>query len=163
MTNFSKIEARLLLQSRVQSVSKNDLAARSATIMETLTRFISSRITISPIKTVLLYQPIPKYREIDLSALQESFPDIHFDQAPQNSGGGFPDATYDMIFVPIYGFNGDKYRLGHGAGWYDRFLASQPEAIKIGVGLDIGRVYFTPEPHDVPMDIIVTESTQKLI
>ena len=124
----------------------------------TVEKLVSDKIATGTVGKILLYKPMQKYLEVDLSPLYKSFPEFSFDDAPQNANGEFPAVPYDIIFAPLYGFNGDKYRLGHGSGWYDRFLASQPQAIKIGVGLDIGRVYFTPEPHDVPMDQIVTES-----
>lgn len=159
MTNFSKIEARLQLQDRVQKVSSEDFAAMSSKVIETINDFLTEISKTRQIKNIILYKPIQKYREVDLSPLKTAFPDVKFFEASQDTKDGFPGQSYDIVFVPLYGFNGDKYRLGHGAGWYDRFLASQQQAIKIGIGLSFNQVYFTPEPHDVPMDLIITEKS----
>ena len=51
------------------------------------------------------------------------------------------------------------YRLGYGGGYFDRTLA-QPDrpALAIGVGLAQARLAtIFPQPHDIPMDLIVTE------
>lgn len=63
------------------------------------------------------------------------------------------------LLVPLLGFGG-FYRLGYGAGYYDRTLAAlDPRPWAIGVGLELGRLpTIHPQPHDVPMDAIVTET-----
>ena len=65
-----------------------------------------------------------------------------------------------MLFVPLVGFDGAGYRLGHGGGYYDRTLAAlTPKPFCIGVGYDATRLdTIHPQPHDVPMDAIATES-----
>jgi len=62
------------------------------------------------------------------------------------------------LLVPLVGFAG-LYRLGYGAGYYDRTLAAlNPKPLCIGVGLEMGRLpTIRPQPHDIPMDAIVTE------
>lgn len=62
------------------------------------------------------------------------------------------------LLVPLVGFAG-FYRLGYGAGYYDRTLAAlQPKPFCIGVGLEMGRLEtIHPQPHDIPMDALVTE------
>ena len=50
------------------------------------------------------------------------------------------------------------HRIGYGGGYYDQFLATQPQAQKIGVCFDHGKTENIPtEPHDIPLDVIVTE------
>lgn len=63
------------------------------------------------------------------------------------------------LIVPLVGFDEAGYRLGYGAGYYDRTLAAlDPKPLCIGVGLELGRLpSIRPQPHDVPMDVIVTE------
>ncbi len=63
------------------------------------------------------------------------------------------------LLVPLVGFDEDGYRLGYGAGFYDRTLAvfAQPP-LTIGVGFELSRLTtIHPQEHDVPMDYIVTE------
>lgn len=66
----------------------------------------------------------------------------------------------DIVLAPVVGFDAARWRLGYGGGYFDRTLAASfPRPFAIGVGYDeaaIPTIY--PQPHDVPMDAIVTES-----
>ncbi len=63
----------------------------------------------------------------------------------------------EVILVPGIAFDEKLYRLGFGAGYYDRFLDSI-EAIKIGVCYDFQIVrQIETKQHDVPVDLLVTE------
>ncbi len=68
----------------------------------------------------------------------------------------------DVVVAPLVGFDPDGYRLGYGGGFFDRTLAALPTRPRaIGVGLassEIASIY--PQPHDIPMDAIVTEAGQ---
>lgn len=68
--------------------------------------------------------------------------------------------TPDVVIAPVVGYDAACYRLGHGGGFYDRTLAALPRRPRIlGVGyecLALRTIY--PQPYDVPMDAIVTES-----
>ena len=63
------------------------------------------------------------------------------------------------LLVPLVGFDAAGYRLGYGAGYYDRTLAVFPKMpLTIGVGFELCRLEtIFPQTHDVPMDFIVTE------
>ena len=64
------------------------------------------------------------------------------------------------LLVPLVGFDRRGYRLGYGGGYYDRTLATMhPKPLAIGIGFDIGHLEtIHPQPHDIPMDAIVTEA-----
>jgi 5-formyltetrahydrofolate cyclo-ligase len=64
------------------------------------------------------------------------------------------------LLVPLVGFDSRGYRLGYGGGFYDRTLAAlSPQPLAIGVGYQLGRLAtIHPQPHDIPMDAIVTEA-----
>ena len=64
------------------------------------------------------------------------------------------------LLVPLVGFDAEGYRLGYGGGYYDRTLvAMDPKPLAIGIGYELGRLpTIHPQPHDVPMDAIVTEA-----
>jgi 5-formyltetrahydrofolate cyclo-ligase len=63
---------------------------------------------------------------------------------------------FDLIIVPTLGFNEQRYRLGYGGGHYDRFLASQHSAMTTGLCYKEGLVVFEHEPHDIPLQTIIT-------
>src|SRR3989338_11334917 len=58
---------------------------------------------------------------------------------------------FDCVLVPGIAFDGQKNRLGRGAGFYDRFLKRVPKrAAKIGIGFSFQIVPRVPtEAHDV--------------
>jgi 5-formyltetrahydrofolate cyclo-ligase len=65
----------------------------------------------------------------------------------------------DVLVVPLVGFDSGRYRLGYGGGFYDRTLAAAaPRPHTIGIAFadaELPTIY--PQPHDIPMDVIVTE------
>lgn len=70
-----------------------------------------------------------------------------------------PDLTPTIILVPLIGFDAKGHRLGQGGGYYDRFLASYPKVITIGVAYDCQEVPEIPtEPHDMVLTYILTPS-----
>ncbi len=75
-----------------------------------------------------------------------------------------PDGTAlvvpDAAIVPMNGFDAQGYRLGYGGGYFDRTLdATSPQPIAIGVAFEFaGLPTIRPQPHDVPMDFVVTEA-----
>lgn len=75
---------------------------------------------------------------------------------PQGTGTVLPDA----VIVPMNGFDGEGYRLGYGGGYFDRTLAAlDPRPLAIGVAFEMARLpSIYPQPHDVPMDFVVTEA-----
>jgi 5-formyltetrahydrofolate cyclo-ligase len=63
----------------------------------------------------------------------------------------------DVIIVPGIAFDNKLNRVGFGGGYYDRYL-KDTDAYKIGVCFDYQIVdSIDSVPHDVPMDMIVTE------
>lgn len=64
----------------------------------------------------------------------------------------------DLIIVPVGGFDANKYRIGKGLGYYDKYL-KQTKALKIGFAFNIVRCFsFQIDVNDVPLDLIMTES-----
>jgi 5,10-methenyltetrahydrofolate synthetase len=76
----------------------------------------------------------------------------------------FPEGTAVLqpqaLLIPPVGFDDAGYRLGYGGGYFDRTLAAlDPAPTCVGVAFELARCESThPQPHDKPMDWIVTES-----
>lgn len=69
------------------------------------------------------------------------------------------ETVYDLFLVPGIYFDRHGTRIGHGKGYYDRILAKRsPTAKLVALAFDwqISEVALPYEPHDVPMDFIVT-------
>jgi len=65
----------------------------------------------------------------------------------------------ELVVVPMMAFDRRGYRLGYGAGYYDRFLSDHPRMKKIGLAFSCLEVDRVPsDEYDVPMDIIVTDT-----
>lgn len=64
-----------------------------------------------------------------------------------------------VLIVPLVGFDAAGYRLGYGGGYYDRTIAAlEPRPRCIGIGYSesvLSTIH--PQPHDIPMNFIVTE------
>ncbi|MGZ3159222.1 MAG: 5-formyltetrahydrofolate cyclo-ligase [Burkholderiaceae bacterium] len=65
----------------------------------------------------------------------------------------------DAVLVPCVGFNAALIRLGYGKGFYDRTLAATPHPVAIGIAYALSEAVFDGAPHDVALDVIITEST----
>lgn len=66
--------------------------------------------------------------------------------------------NYDLIVVPVVGFDEKMHRLGYGRGVYDTFLASQPSAKKVGLAYQASKLdSIDNEVHDVILNEIITE------
>lgn len=65
-----------------------------------------------------------------------------------------------IVIAPLVGHDAECYRLGYGGGFFDRTLgAMEVKPLAVGVGLPSSRIRtIRPQPHDVPMDFIVTGS-----
>ncbi|MDE7409107.1 MAG: 5-formyltetrahydrofolate cyclo-ligase [Muribaculaceae bacterium] len=65
----------------------------------------------------------------------------------------------ELMIVPAVAFDRKGNRLGRGKGFYDRLLATS-RATKIGVGYEFQLLDSIPsEPHDVAMDMVITQKT----
>jgi 5,10-methenyltetrahydrofolate synthetase len=65
-----------------------------------------------------------------------------------------------VLLAPLFGFDPLGYRLGFGGGYFDRTMASlEPHPMALGVGFAQQRLAtIHPQPHDIPMDAIITEA-----
>ncbi len=80
---------------------------------------------------------------------------------PAPPTASLPFEALDVVLVPGVAFDNAGNRLGRGGGYFDRAMKNQPERpCRIGVGFScqIDPDGLQPEPHDVPMHIIMTNT-----
>jgi 5-formyltetrahydrofolate cyclo-ligase len=115
------------------------------------------------INNLHVYSPLPSLNEVDtlplITYLKTKQSGIYVFIEAQSEPKSIPDKEFDLIIVPTLGFDEENFRLGWGGGYYDKFLATQPQAQKIGLCFQSGFIKegFPHEIHDIPLDKIVTE------
>ena len=64
----------------------------------------------------------------------------------------------ELIFVPSLSMSPQGFRLGQGGGYFDQYLATGADKIKVGICV---KKYFNdqwkPEKHDIAFDYVLTE------
>lgn len=70
-----------------------------------------------------------------------------------------PEVQPDVAILPMNGWDRGGYRLGYGAGFFDRTLASLAKRpVTIGVSYELARLdTIHPQEWDIPLDYVVTE------
>jgi 5-formyltetrahydrofolate cyclo-ligase len=70
-----------------------------------------------------------------------------------------PEIAPDIIVAPLLGFDSAGWRIGQGAGFYDRAFGGLPKVKKIGLGWSVQqRPAIAHDARDVPLDLVVTEA-----
>lgn len=70
-----------------------------------------------------------------------------------------PEVVPDAVLLPMNGWDRAGYRLGYGAGFFDRTLAAlEKKPMVIGVSYEMaGMESIHPQRWDIPVDWVVTE------
>ena len=80
---------------------------------------------------------------------------------PERFGTSRPDGDVrvpDFLLVPLLAFDRRGYRVGYGAGYYDRTLASLPGRFRLGVAYAAQELDEVPAgPYDERLDAVATE------
>ena len=69
-----------------------------------------------------------------------------------------PPEELELVLCPCVSFDGQGRRLGHGAGYYDRFLPRCRNARVLAVAFECQKLPgIETDAHDFPMDAVITE------
>ncbi len=80
---------------------------------------------------------------------------------PEPIGSEIPARPEEVrvAIIPVLGFDRKGNRLGYGSGYYDRFLAKNPNIKRIGLAFACQEITAVPcDENDVKMDLVVTEA-----
>lgn len=160
--NSAKLELRKVLKAKRLTLKSAQRAQKSQAIAQKLIDYIDW----SKIGSIHCFEPIEALGEVDIISHLEDKNNVFTSKQSNGEwvtvllGNNAPvPESFDLIIVPMLGFDDDLHRIGYGGGYYDKFLAAQPKAQKIGVCFEAGHVERVPaETHDIPLDVIITES-----
>lgn len=156
-----KRDLRKILLTERKILDASTLKSLTHLVWKNLTYFLLDR----EFETVHCFEPIESLAELDVIDLFKG-KDLFTSKKKDSVWEIVPlDSKitklekFDLIIVPMLGFDSTLNRIGYGGGYYDKFLANQPNALKVGVCLEQGKVERLPiEPHDIPLDVIITDS-----
>lgn len=121
-----------------------------------LVRQLDARGQRVVLPVVAAFEGAPRLRHVVFAGKERMRPNRWGILEPYGTSEVDPSAL-DAIVVPAFGAGRNGHRIGHGHGFYDAFLATVA-APTIGAVFDACLLDRVPaEPHDVPLDVIVTE------
>jgi 5-formyltetrahydrofolate cyclo-ligase len=144
----------LRLAMDIREVEKNSLD---------ICRHLYQELDWQIMRQVCSYKPQAGLKEVNIIPLidkvKHKYPDIQISFIGASPKAKIPNTKFDLILVPALAYDEQNYRMGRGGGWYDKFLAIQPQALKIGVCFANGFMGggLPRESHDIPLDKIITE------
>lgn len=105
---------------------------------------------------------LPRVNGVNLDILpyaEESLERGAYDIEEPQGADVVPPESLEMIVVPAVAYDRYGNRLGRGKGFYDRLLATT-RAVTVGVAYDFQLLdtLIPTEQHDVPVDIVITQS-----
>lgn len=152
----TKKQLREHFRTQRQAMSLHEVSRRSEMLIEPLL----GAVEWGQVKYVHTYIAREDWGELSpalaLTHILERWPHIEITQVDSHSDVPRKSVQFDVIIVPVLAYDNDNYRLGMGRGWYDRFLAMQPQAQTIGLAYKQAKADRLPhEPHDVVLTSIV--------
>lgn len=109
-------------------------------------------------KDYTVYYPKVEQAKIVYYENTNKFYQAPFNTYEPNSNNAVDKNQLDAVIVPGLVFDDALYRIGYGKGYFDAFL-SDYKGLKVGVCYDLFKINKIPiEPHDVKMDLLVTNS-----
>lgn len=167
---ISKAELRKELKQARLALTVEDRQAKSLSICQKL-----EQLDWSKIRTLHCFEPIEQLGEVDVTPLFNYLKikqpqtlvyvtkliDDHWQLVHLYNQHDTIPTQFDAIIIPMLGFDPKNlHRIGYGGSYYDKLLASQPAAQKIGVCFELGKFDKLPvEPHDISLNLIITESS----
>jgi len=155
---MDKTELRALYRQIRLRMSRSEVSSKSRIIG----RKLLNEVDWNNYPKICVFNPMVKLNEVDIGGVNIRLKAQRRDVTVlgRTKEAAMPKRKFDLIIVPCLAFDETGNRLGWGGGFYDKFLAAQPKARKIGVcflnGLAEGGL--PAEPHDVRLDSVITES-----
>lgn len=168
---MTKDDLRRVVKSELKALSTDDLKFKSQSIESALIKYLHSLHRLTPFSVIGMYLPMRSEPQWDWAQWKQltwrlSFPSV---EGSFLVPGQLPEAgiwvsegekvSPDVLIIPGLAFSSKGYRLGRGAGWYDKLLVgNKPRLGSIGVCFDqqFGRE-FSVDAHDQKVQMILTD------
>ena len=174
--NKTKVRKKFLLARKISLKRKKEASSKALEILACITKKYSKVLSFASTKDELDLWPLNKQLLKDQKLLLpkvsgktlkpytiENLSDLKsppkwkiLEPTLQNSKPlNLKDVT--IVLVPALAFDQNGYRLGHGFGYYDRFLKEIPHAYTIGIGFkELLSLDDLPiEPHDIALKALL--------
>jgi 5-formyltetrahydrofolate cyclo-ligase len=167
-----RVRDKRALRAEMRAVRRAIAADRVARVARSARIWASvvAATSLAPPARVMLFEGLPtepetagwfawcRDHDVDVYAPAVDGPDLLV-VAADGSGDQLDPLLLDLVVVPGLAFTADGRRLGQGGGHYDRFLPRlRAECRTVGVGFAEQLVADMPtEPHDVRLDVVVTD------
>ncbi|MGC9453596.1 MAG: 5-formyltetrahydrofolate cyclo-ligase [Phycisphaerae bacterium] len=169
LTAMDAVELRRRSEKVCERISRLEEFRRAEVVMAYLP--IVAEVDVEPLilhawdagKTVLAPRVHWKHRRITptvLNSLRDGLAEGRYGVREPLGGEVFDIERIDLVIVPAVAYDRSGNRLGRGAGFYDRFLAScRPATIACGAAFDEQVLEKIPvTDNDMPVDLIVTDT-----
>ena len=154
----TKEELRTALVARRRALSRDEVEAASRAIAEQ----VLAAVDWQSVRSLHVYESVAAWGEVDtaplVAAVRAQRPGVRIVRPGVERDQPIPHEGFDVVVVPVVGFDRAGNRLGLGGGFYDRFLAGQPQAQTIGVAYAWALVEegIPVEPHDIRLDFVIS-------
>ena len=75
--------------------------------------------------------------------------------------GPVADDPAALVLMPGLAFDPAGHRVGYGGGYYDRFLAEEPDHPLVALCYDFQMLeHLEVENHDIPVDLVITDAAE---
>lgn len=186
---MSADQQKALLRKEIRAVRKQAFQEKGAEAAQILSRHVMAVLENRPSSILAGYRAVGSEMDIDpvLTAMAEEgwkvglpvvvgantplifrrwFPGDVLDEGPLQTlqpQSASEKLNPEIVLVPLLAFDGDRYRLGQGGGFYDRTLADLKDqdggVLSIGVAFACQQVESVPrDQYDQQLDMVITEN-----
>lgn len=155
LAHMDKSTHRARIATVISALTPAERSAKDAAIHSQLLELIADRRATK----LCSYTSIEQLGEVDTSKIiltlrqRES---LFLTTIEPVTDAVIPLDTFDLILVPVVAFDRAYNRIGRGGGWYDKFLATQPQAYKVGLAYSEQLIdTIDVEQHDIALDTVL--------
>ena len=169
---FSKTVAKEKSLAIFNILKEKDFYKNADNIMVYITLENENEVSTEPIiddlmnrgKRVFVPLTVHKTKELIVSELKDLDNDLEVGnfgvmEPKKETTRPVEPSVLDLVIVPGVAFDKKGYRVGHGAGYYDRFLPKlSKKTVTVSIAFDMQMIDEVPaDCHDIPVKYIITE------